>query len=204
MSISVLESVWIALNLSTLILTVSFLLDALADRSAVRRLNGQARELAAAGIVRREAFKVAVQALLLSVVVPGALTPGEPTLSFTVGALMSISVLLLASSLLDARERKAMTILVAVEMLGERTGSLARVEAQNAGLAEAVADNTRISQAASDHADHAYREANSVNEKIAAQGAALLAQGESAAEIAATVEDTHTKVDEIHRATVEP
>lgn len=168
MNVNVIEAVWISLNLSTLILTVSALLDALADRSAVRRLNGQARELAAGGIVRREAFRAVVQALLLAAVIPGTMAPGEATLSFTVAALMAVPVLLLTSSLLDARERKAMTILVAVEMLSERVGSLARVEAQNADLADA-----------------------------------MLAQGASAAAIEATVEDTHTKVDEIHRVTVD-
>lgn len=46
----------------------------------------------------------------------------------------------------------------------------------------ALAENTDITKLAAEHADNAYREANSVNEKIASQGAVLVSQGKNAVE----------------------
>ena len=137
MNLNILESLWIALNLAALILTLSALVDALADRTAIRLLNGHAREAAAAGIVRRESFRVVVQALLLLAVLPGALVPGEAVINLTVFALMAVPVVLLTSSILDARERKLTTIMVAADILAESTKGMARVEA-------AIAENTSL------------------------------------------------------------
>jgi divalent metal cation (Fe/Co/Zn/Cd) transporter len=54
----------------------------------------------------------------------------------------------------------------------ERQPALARMEGR---LQESIAENTRVSQEASDNAREAYREANTVNQKIARQGDALIA-----------------------------
>ena len=198
LNIDLVEAVWIALNLSTLILTASAYWDARADRSAVALLNGHARELAANGIVRREAFRLAIQSLLLLIVVPGAFSDVPTPLNYFVGILMAIPVLLLVSSILDARDRKQMVVLVTADTLAKREDALERIEA-------ALEHNTEISQQASDHADAAYHEANNVNNKIASQGAVLVRQGEAQAEsqargdeIQATGEDTNAKVTDLH------
>lgn len=170
LAVSLVEAVWIALNLSTLVLTFGALIDARADRTAVRLLNGNARELAAAGTVRREAIRVIAQTVLLAIAIPGLFSPDAPmTLrsAFAIGGLMVVSVLLLFASIFDTRDRKAMTVMVAAELLSERATDFQRLEAQNAELAAALAENT-------------------------AQGAVT----------ETTVEDTATKVADIHDATV--
>jgi len=58
----------------------------------------------------------------------------------------------------------------------DRSAALDRLEAQGHRIEEALTDNTRISQEASNHADAAYHEANTVNEKLAAQGREILEQ----------------------------
>jgi len=76
---------------------------------------------------------------------------------------------------------------------------------------------TQISQQASDHADAAFHEANSVNQKIAVQGEAIIAQGEErradraedlartlameqvANHVEATGDATAEKVEDIHQ-----
>lgn len=52
--------------------------------------------------------------------------------------------------------------------------------ARGARLEDALGENTDLTRLAVEHADHAYREANSVNQKIATQGAVIVAQGEAA------------------------
>jgi len=196
---NVLEAIWLALNLATLFLTLVALTDALADQSAVKLLNGHAREIAAAGIVRRESFRVVIQGLLLVAILPAIFGVSA---GVTIAALMAVPVVLLTSSLLDSRERKRMTIMVAADILTESVKAMARLE-------DAVAENTHLTTLAGQHADHAFREANAVNAKIASQGAAIIAQGEvqvvssdAVARMEATVGHTSDQVEEIHHATV--
>jgi hypothetical protein len=204
--VSPLEFTWVALNLLTLAFTITAFFDARADREAVRLLNGKARELAATGILRREGIRVIVQLMLLAVAVPGLFLadrePRPPEIAvFTISCLMAVPVLLLVSSFWDARDRKRMTVLVTAEPLVTKTTSLDRIEA-------ALERNTTISQQASDHADRAYHEANSVNEKIASQGAALVRQGDAMdadrARTAAaidTIDTTAEQVSDLHEGT---
>lgn len=72
-------------------------------------------------------------------------------------------------------------------------------QARGVRIEAAIAANTELTQLAADHADHAYKEANSVNEKIASQGAVLVAQGEAAEDDRARVvriEDVSTDTNE--------
>lgn len=117
LSINPIEAIWVLLNFSTLILSISAFFDARADQAAVRRLNGQAREIAVAGIVRREGFRLLIQTLLLAIIVPALFTEGDVKVSVALVVIMVIPVLLLLSSLFDARDRKAMTILVAADAI---------------------------------------------------------------------------------------
>ena len=200
-SVNLVEFTWITLNVVTLFLTVTAFFDARADRTAVRLLNGKARELAASGIVRREALRIVVQAILLGVALPGLFSDRETSFNPVVLGLMCVPVLLLISSFLDARDRKALTVLVTAEALEKKTDDLAELKTM-------LAENTAISQEASDHADAAYKEANSVNVKIATQGAAILKQGETMdadrahnAASRGTIETTAGEVHDLHEGT---
>lgn len=199
LDLNAVEAVWVALNLTAVVLTISALTDAWADRTAVRMLNGHARELTADGIVRREGLRLVVQALLLIAVLPGAFKPGEPALSLTVVALMAVPVTLVVSSIFDSRERRRSTIMVAADILAERSSAISRLEA-------AVAENTDLTVQAGKRADQAYREANATNGEVATQGAAIIDkakfQEDAVARMETTVEHTAGQVEEIHDATV--
>lgn len=204
LSVNLVEGLWIFINLAAFSLTLTALVEARADRAAVKILNGHARELAADSIVRREAIRVVVQLLLLSVAVPGLFVDRPIVFTPAVGALMAVPVLILISSFLDARDRKSLTVLVAADLLADTTNELAAIRAD-------IAENTEVSREAVVEARRAYHEANSLNEKIAVQGEALVAQGEDRAiaaedakRVEATIEETSEKVDDIHHATVPP
>jgi len=184
-NINAVEAIWITLNLVTLILAISALIDARADAKAVRLLNGRAREVAADGIVRREIYRVLVQVLLLAIAIPTVFRPGNIEPSPSVVFLMTIPVLLLLSSVFDARDRKTMTVLVAADLLVEHSDRFDELEA--------------LIRQASDHASAAYKEANSVNLKIARQDAQIIEQNE---EHSLDRERIEGKVDDIHDATV--
>src|SRR5678815_3066421 len=162
-----LEAVWILLNTAAVLLTGQALLEARVNQKSVHALNGHAREIVADGIVRREFIRLAIQVILLLLVVPGIFSSRPTPLSPFVLALMAIAILLLISSLFDAAERKRLFLTVAKELIKENDSALARLEV-------ALAINTQISQTASDQAERAYHEANDVNNKIAAQGVALI------------------------------
>jgi hypothetical protein len=177
-SVEPLEAVYVVINLTAFLLTLSALVDARADSQAVKLLNGQARELAAAGNVRREALRIVVLLLLLSIVVPGLHVDREIPLSPLVVALMGIPLVLLASTVFDSKDRRAMTAVVAADLLTAGNDHLQRIE-------DKLDRNTQISQEASEHADAAYHEANDVNNKIASQGLELVDQGKARADAAA-------------------
>lgn len=73
----------------------------------------------------------------------------------------------------------------------------ARMDAMEGRLTDLIDANTAISQQASDHADKAYQEANSVNDKIADQGAIIITQGDQIAIDGEVGRDTNVKVTEI-------
>lgn len=142
------ETVWIVINLVTLFLTAVAFVEARADQLVIKNLNGKAREMVSQGITRREGLRVVVQLLLLLAVVP---TVFKAT-SFgwvTLFALMSVPVVLLLASVLDARGRRALIALTAADVLSDRESSMDRIE-------RALAENTEISQKALDHADAAF------------------------------------------------
>jgi hypothetical protein len=173
-SVNPVEAIWIGVTFTTLVLTIVAFFDARADREAVRLLNGKARELAATGLLWREALRIVVLALLLFVALPGLFVDREAQLTPSVVGLVLVPVVLFIQSFRDRMDRKRMTALVAAEILIDRNGTLHRIE-------EAIARNTEISQAASDLADAAYKEANTINNKLAQQAEALIQQGEDRA-----------------------
>ena len=177
MTVSVIEFVWVIVNVVTLAFTVTALFDARADRTAVRLLNGKARELAATGIVRREVIRVVVQVLLLSVALPSLFSDRQTQLSPALAVLMTVPVFLLLASFWDARDRKQMTVLVTADALLAKNDALERIETK-------LDANTAVSV-------EAFAVANTINEKLAAQGDALIQQGEDrAAERAERMEST--------------
>lgn len=203
-SLNSIEVTWVVINLFTFIVTVLALWDTWQARVVVTRLNGHAREIVAGGNLRREVVRLLTQILLLGVAIPAALRVNEAVLTSEIAMLMVVPVLLLINSLLDTYDRKRVLRIIGDDIEKDRRASLTRIEAQNVGLAAAMEENTRISTEASQHADKAYHEANQVNEKIAAQGAAILEQGEHlaedrelAVEIKETGEDTNIKVTQI-------
>lgn len=100
------EAAWLTLGLAVVVLTVLALIEAERDRRAVKILNGRARELATAGAVRREIFRLVVQALLLVAAVPGLFIDRDLTVVGPVAFLMAAQAAVLVQTILDARERR--------------------------------------------------------------------------------------------------
>ncbi len=169
------EGFWFTVNLATFVLTLFALWDAWVQAGVVKRLNGKAREIAAAGNLRREAIRLVVQTLLLTAVVPGLFTPGTAGWSVALVALLAIAPVLLVATIFDAIERRRLIGTVEKAMEGESARVLARIESKVDAAAVVVSD------------DHA-----------AAAGALVAAE-----RIEATVDDTAHKVQDIHDVTVE-
>jgi len=139
LAVDPIEGIWLAVNLTALVLTAKAYLDARADRQVIRETNGPVRELVAAGFVRHAGLLVIAHLLLLTVVVPGLSVDRAVVLTPTVAALVAVPIVLLTSSVLDARDRRRISFLVA--------GDLAVV-------------SPRMSEAAGELADVAYDEAS--------------------------------------------
>jgi hypothetical protein len=210
-SINAIEALWILINATAFAFTAVALWAAWQDRKAVLLLNGAARQLQTAANVRREGLRLLVQALFLALIVPSVFSDADIKLSYGLVIIMAIPLVLLISTVLDARDRGRLTNMVVATMESKRDAGLKRIEQQGTEMAAAMIENTRVSQEASDRADAAYHEANSVNAKIASQGAALAEQQSELAEerafrnkssdrIEGTVDDTHEKVIDIHEA----
>lgn len=118
--VNAVEAVWIASNLLGVVFTIAALGDAWADEKAIRALNGRARELVGRGNIRREAFRLAVQVILLVVVVPGLFSDREINLSLPVAALMAVPFVILASSVLDWGERRRLARMLDADIATER------------------------------------------------------------------------------------
>lgn len=130
LSIDFIEALWIVVNTSTLVLTISAWLDARTNEIAVKKLNGRATEFAARGQVRRETFRIICQILLISIVIPGLFIDRPVNLSPPVIALIIVPIILLISSLYDARDRKVLTLLAVVRLVSESERTIARIEAK--------------------------------------------------------------------------
>lgn len=203
-NLSLLEGFWILVNTITLAFVVGALSDARATQSAAELLKAPpSRVLVVAGDVRNEILRLVKVLILMTIAIPGIFfADGEvrpaPFRVLPIVALIGLALLLLAQSFIDARARKRLLVLVTAEALEVKTNDLAE-------LRDMLVDNTRISQEASDHADKAYHEANSVNEKIASQGAAIFKQGETMdadrahnAASRGTIETTAAEVHDLH------
>lgn len=192
MNVNEVEAVWLSVTLAGFVLTLFALWDAWVARGVVKRLNGHAREIAAAANVRREAIRLVVQTLFLIVVIPGLFSDRPLVLSISVAALIAVPVVLLANSVVDTVDRRRLIGVIETAMRLDSERSLGRIEA-------AIAENTELTQLAADHADAAYKVANNVNQKIASQGEAIIEQGEHAAAdrlIGADTNETAHRIDE--------
>lgn len=132
MSINAVEAFWIFTNLATLFVTFAAFLDALADRRTYLKLTDvgerSARAIAARGNVRREVMRLIVQILLLAVIVPGLFVDRPVEMSAPVLALITVPVMLLAASLMDALDRRELARLTLADVISERERVDAYVE----------------------------------------------------------------------------
>ena len=100
------EAIWLTLNVAAAALGWASLRDALADREAIRKLNGRARELVAGGDVRRARVRLLMELAFIVVVIPNLLTPGASMLTVGRAIVMVLPMALVLDGLLDARERR--------------------------------------------------------------------------------------------------
>lgn len=144
--ISPIEAFWIGVNGFACLFTTLALIDAWADRQAIRALNGRAREIAANGNVRRELLRLVVQNILLLLVVPGIFSDQQVPLNFFVVMLIAIPVVLLISTVADLRDRKRLLAIISSDLDQERRKAMQRIEQQNEKIAAALQTNTEITE----------------------------------------------------------
>jgi hypothetical protein len=128
-SINSVEAMWLIVNFTTLLVTLLALWDTWQARSVVLKLNGRAREIVAAGNVRREVVRLGTQLLLIGIVIPQVFIENEIQMSYGVGLLMAVPVLLLINSLLDTFDRKRVVRIISEEIITERRQSMAKIQA---------------------------------------------------------------------------
>jgi hypothetical protein len=123
-SIHPIEAVWLGTTLLGLLFAILGLGDAIADRSAIRKANGRAREIVGDGNVKREVLLLLVQVALLVVVVPGLFVNRDIPLSPPIVALTLVPVLLAGRGALDARERRRLADILESDIAHERRQAL--------------------------------------------------------------------------------
>lgn len=181
MNINAVEALWIAVNLIAVVMSAASLADAVTTYRAARALDEapSARRVASGNSVRRETVRLVIQFLLLSLVLPGLGIPGEVPLNVFTMTLIGISALLLAQTLLDLFERRALSQFSIEQLLTERQRH--------------DAEMLRLMATLTEHANAAFTEANNTNAKIVRLNERLVEHDDKAATIIA---DLDTKVDE--------
>lgn len=154
------EAFWFIVNAATLMFTLGALVEARRDQVAARiddDITADARRLTATGNVRREALRVVVQILLISIVLPGLFTDRPITISPVLVALILVPVVLFVATAFDARDRIRLADMLLVAVRSERAAL---------ALESSVQEGNELTREGIKHAEAAYHEANSVNEKI--------------------------------------
>lgn len=162
------EALWFVVNVTTLLLTLLALLEARRDlviAEADTTPSHEARELTARGNVRREFLRVIIQALLISIVIPGLFTDRPISLSPIVLALIGIAIVLLASTIFDTRERTKLGQMLLELVKADR--DLLALEASVQTNIELTREGIHHAQIAGEKADAAFSEANHANVKLA-------------------------------------
>ena len=106
------EAVWLAVNVFSALVTFGNLLDAWQDWRAVQGTS-LAWRIQARANVRREVVELVIVAILLVLVVPALLRPGDTPLSLLLLVFMTVPVGVALNSYLDARTRRTLARLVA-------------------------------------------------------------------------------------------
>lgn len=173
------ETVLVVVNAVGIGLTLWAERSAAADAASVRALNGHIVGIVVRGNLLRERVRLVSQVVLLGVGV--SFMTGPPPHPPRIWGLLVVSMLALGNTLIEARDRQRIGRQGRAEIAAERDRRMDRIEDRGAQLSADIAENTRLTQEASDNATAAYHEANSLNVKIASHGAVLVSQGEDAA-----------------------
>lgn len=171
--VSPVEAYWVSINGLAALVTLWALVDSIADRRAVAALDGPATELAAAGNVRREAFRLLAQLILLGIAVPALFSDREIALITPAGPNWGLLLLLalpwpiVVNTVGDSLDRKKLKAIVREEL--EAISGVGAVASAEQRILRAISENTAVSKHAADRADAAYEEANHSNEKLSDQ-----------------------------------
>lgn len=123
--VDVLEAIWFLSNFTAAVFTVRSIYEARVDVAAARSDASkselhEARLMTAWGEFRRECFRMVVHILLLSIVIPGLFSDRPIPLNPVIIALILVPVVLLTNTVLDARDRLRLSILMRKLVADER------------------------------------------------------------------------------------
>lgn len=153
------ELFWISVNVLGLSLTLWALLDAQRNVNAVRSMNGAIVGVAARGNLFREQIRLVIQVIFVVIGLLAATDARATTLTLPVLLLMAVPVLLVISSLSEARDRRLIGTKSTASVVAERDRRMDRLEYRGQELSAKIDENTRITQQASDNAAAAFNEA---------------------------------------------
>jgi hypothetical protein len=128
LDLSAVEWFWLLVNASALGFQLLSLWWAWDRRSTVKQLNGKAREIAAAGNVRREIIRVAVQLLFIGIAIPSIFSPAEIRLTPPLLCLLLIPPLVCLNSALDVRDTLLLIRIAHSEIEDERARTLTEIK----------------------------------------------------------------------------
>ncbi len=205
------EQFWLVSNCLVTLMTVAALIDAIADRNAVRLRNGMARTITARANVRREVIRLVIQALLIAVIIPRALIDDPAVFTPGIVILLCVPLVLLLNTILDARTRRQLAALSLEQIEAERTRLEEKMDAlaaQGADLSAQVTVGTVAATAAAGKAQVAATraEASVVDAASKAKESfdAAMATYLSDEPLRATIEGTAEQVHDIHDRVVLP
>lgn len=136
-SVNLVEAIWITLNGVTFGLTLWALWDARVARKDAKESDGT-RLKVARGNVRREKARLAIQAIFLTIAIPGVFSENEAELTPLLLLFLSIPLILLVSTILDARERREIMAIEQEQLSHERDESLRVISNQIEDLDQKV------------------------------------------------------------------
>ena len=155
------EALWVIVTAGGFVLCLTALVDAISGFKAAQgdtAPSHEVRELTAKGNVRRESLRLVVMGLLLSIAAPALVSDRAVTLTPVLIALILVPVVLATSSLFDFFDRNRLAALLV---------DLIRVERDSLALEASVQEGNELTREGIKHAEMAYHEANTVNQKIA-------------------------------------
>lgn len=120
--IGAVEGFWLLITGFAIAISIIALSDAVADRRAIKSLNGRARRIIGGGNIRREVARLVINVLLFTLAIPAAFDDADIHLTPFLVVLLAVPIVILANSIFDWIERRQLSRILEAELKAERDG----------------------------------------------------------------------------------